>query len=147
MRLALHGGMNDERVLFYDGPCGLCQRVNLFVLARDRRDRFRFAALQSELARAVLRRHGRSAEALDTFYVVLGYGTLRERLLSKSTAAIDVLVTIGGVWRLAALARVIPAALRDRVYDWIARSRYRWFGRRDACALPRPEWRGKFLDA
>ncbi len=125
-------------ILFYDGVCGLCNRAVQFVLRHDTAGRFRFAALQSDFARAVLGRHGRDARELDTMYLLLDAGSPSERLLAKSDGILTILGELGGVWKLPAIARVLPRALRDRAYDFVARNRYRWFGRSDRCALPPP---------
>jgi predicted DCC family thiol-disulfide oxidoreductase YuxK len=133
-------------IILYDGVCGLCHRLNRFVLARDPTGRFRFAALQSALARETLARHGRDPLDLDTLYVVLGHGRPDERLLGKSEAALWILRELGGAWRAAAMLRVLPRWLRDPGYDLVARTRYRLFGRYDACPLPDPRHRARFLD-
>lgn len=135
-------------LLLYDGVCGLCNRVNRFVLAHDRSDQFRFSALQGELGRGLLTRHGQDAGQLNTFYVVVDRGTPEERLLSRSDAVVFVLRSLGGAWRAAGgLLGLLPRRLRDWGYDFIARNRYRWFGRLDSCPLPDPRHRMKFLDA
>jgi predicted DCC family thiol-disulfide oxidoreductase YuxK len=134
-------------ILFYDGVCGLCDRTVQFVLRHDRAGRFRFATLQSGVARAILTRHGRDARDLDTMYLVLDADTPGERLLCKSDGILAVLRELGGSWRLLAAAQLVPRGLRDWAYDWVARNRYRWFGRYDHCALPRPEVRERFLDS
>lgn len=136
----------DKLVIFYDGVCGLCNRLNRFVLRRDRRDRFRFASLQSGFAGEVLRRHGRDPADLDTLYVVVGHGTPQEHLLAKSTAALRVLAETGGVWRLTAPLRLLPRALRDSGYDLVAGTRYRLFGKHESCPLPAPDERDKFIE-
>ena len=134
-----------EAVLFYDGVCGLCDRVVQFVLRRDHKDRFRFAALQGDFARAALARHGRTTEVLDTIYLVLDRGTPHERLLAKSDAALETARRLGFPWRLLWVLRVLPRAWRDLAYDAVARNRYRLFGRAEACILPSPEHRSKFI--
>jgi predicted DCC family thiol-disulfide oxidoreductase YuxK len=139
-------GHGDAPIILYDGVCGLCHRLNRFVLARDRAERFRFAALQSDLARKILTRHGRDPRDLDTLYLVLGHGRPDERLLRKSDAALWILRELGGPWRAAGALRVVPRPLRDVGYDLVARTRYRLFGRYDACPLPDPRHRARFLD-
>ena len=133
-------------LILYDGVCGLCNRLNLFVLARDRTGIFRFASLQSNLGQTVLREFGKHPEDLDTFYVVAGYESAKPKLLSKATAALFVLKTIGGVWKLFSLLGILPARLLNWVYDLIARHRYRIFGRSDSCLMPIAHYRKRFLD-
>jgi predicted DCC family thiol-disulfide oxidoreductase YuxK len=127
-------------VVLFDGVCNLCNGAVRFVVRHDRRGRFRFASLQSEAGQALLRRHG--LDPADLFSVVLVDGG---RVTTRSDAALDVARGLGGAWRAAGLLRAVPRPVRDRVYDWVARNRYRWFGRRDACMLPSPELRARFL--
>jgi predicted DCC family thiol-disulfide oxidoreductase YuxK len=136
----------DAPIILYDGVCGLCNRLNRFVLARDPAGRFRFAALQSARAREILTRHGRDPRDLDTLYLVLGYGRADERLLRKSDAALWILRALGFPWRASAALRVLPVGLRDLGYDLVARTRYRLFGRYETCPLPEPRYRARFLD-
>jgi predicted DCC family thiol-disulfide oxidoreductase YuxK len=139
-------GPAEAPIILYDGVCGLCHRLVRFVLARDRAGRFRFAALQSDLVREILTRHGRDPRDLDTLYLVLGHGRSDERLLRKSDAALWILRALGGPWQAAGALHVVPRPLRDLGYDLVARTRYRIFGRYDACPLPDPRHRGRFLD-
>ena len=133
-------------IILYDGVCGLCNRLNQFVLKRDARDRFRFASLQSELAKNLLQHHGADAEDLDTVYVVRDYGAANENLLARSDAILYLLRELGGIWSLARVGRVIPRWLRDRLYNLVARNRYRVFGRSEVCMMPEARHRHKFLD-
>ena len=134
-------------LVLYDGVCGLCNGFVAFVWPRDRAGRFRFAALQGEAARAILARHGRDATALDTVFVVVDAGTPSERLLDRSAAGVYVLAQLGGAWRLAAaLLGWVPRPLLDLAYRLVARNRYRLFGRLDACPVPGPEHRERFIE-
>ena len=142
----LSGASDEAPLVLYDGVCGLCNRLNRFVIARDHAGRFRFAALQSPLARQILTRHGRDPRDLDTLYLVLSRGRPDERLLRKSDAALWILRALGGPWRAAVALRLVPRVVRDLGYDLVARTRYRLFGRYDACPLPDPRHRERFLD-
>lgn len=137
---------NSKPIIFYDGVCGLCNRLVQFVLRHDKRDYFRFAALQSNLARSTLQRHDRDAEDLDTVYVVVQYDQPTERLLARSDAILFLLKQLGGIWRVAALGKVLPRPVRDSIYGLVARNRYRVFGKSESCMLPAPKHRAKFLD-
>jgi predicted DCC family thiol-disulfide oxidoreductase YuxK len=129
-------------LLLYDGVCALCNGAVKFVLRRDRRAEVRFAALQGETATSLLAEHP-ALEAVDSMVWVDADGEVSIR----SDAAIAIGRYLGGFWGLAAaVARVVPRALRDAVYDLVARLRYRVFGRYDACPLPPPEHRARFLD-
>ncbi len=128
------------KIIVFDGVCVLCSRGVRFVLARDKAKRFRFAAMQSASGRDLLRRHGLDPDDPVSFLLIEG-----PTVFTDSEAAIRVLTDLGGGWRLAVLARIVPPALRDRLYRWIARHRYAWFGRREACLVPPPEFAGRFL--
>jgi predicted DCC family thiol-disulfide oxidoreductase YuxK len=134
-------------VLLYDGVCGLCNRLVRFTLRHDRKDTFQFAALQGPMAARILKRNGQSPVDLDTFYVVTAVDQPAEHLLARSDAALYVLRELGGGWSVVAMfGRVLPKVLRDAIYNTIARNRYRVFGKFDACPLPDPKDRHKFLD-
>jgi len=131
--------VNAPPVIYFDGYCGLCNGFVDFVLARDRARRFRFAPLQGTTARA---RFGDPGDVDPTTILLEEAGAVFER----STAALRIITALGGFWRLAGLLRLVPRFIRDAVYDWIARNRYGWFGKRDSCRLPSPEERAVFLD-
>ncbi len=133
-------------LVLYDGVCRLCNRSVQFVLERDRRARFQFASLQSATGQAMVARYGGSPEDLTTFYVVANFRTSGAHFYAKGDAALFVLHELGWPWKALLIARICPRAIRDRVYDIVARSRYRVFGRYDHCVLPRPEHRDRFID-
>lgn len=135
----------SQALILYDGVCGLCNGATQFALPRDRRDRFVFAPLQSELGKEVLARHNKPVDVLDTFYLVLDYGKPNERLIDRAHAAIGVLRELGMPWSLARALKLVPKPLLDVGYNFVAKNRYGWFGRTDRCVLPRPEWRHKFI--
>ena len=134
-------------IILYDGVCGLCNRLNQFVLKRDRNDRFRFAAMQSEFAGKVLERRGVNPQVLDTMYLLLNYSQPDERLVSRSDAAIQILTKLGGIWRaIASIVQLLPRWFRDKAYNLIARNRYQLFGKYQTCPIPDEKTRSKFLD-
>ena len=137
---------SHTHLLLYDGHCGLCSRLVQFVLMRDRRGVFRFARLQGDVGKAMVARSGGTTDRLTTFYVVTRFETREARVLTKSTAALFVAGELGWPWGVTRIARLVPAVLLDRVYDLIAATRYRTFGRREQCLMPRPEFRSRFLD-
>ena len=131
-----------RHLLLYDGHCGLCSRLVQFVLRRDRRGVFHFASLQSEAGRAVV-----PDADLTTFYAIANYRTAEAMRLSKSRAALFVMGSLGWPWKLVGLFDILPTALLDRLYDLVARNRYRVFGRREQCMMPRSEYRSRFIDS
>lgn len=134
-------------IIFYDGVCGLCNRLVQLSLKHDADGRLRFASLQSDFAAGVLQRHGFDSRDLDTLYVVEYNGLPEERISLRSDAVIAVLRQLGGFWAVvAAVLRVAPRWLRNWAYKIIARNRYRIFGRSDTCLLPENKYRDRFLD-
>lgn len=134
-------------VVLYDGVCGLCNRYVRFVLERDRRRQFRFASLQGAFGARALARHGLHLDGDPASIVLLeSPGSPHERAYLRSDAVLSILVGLGGPWRLAAGLRAVPRFLRDRVYDLVARVRYRIFGRLDSCPLPPRSDAARFLD-
>lgn len=129
-------------VLVFDGVCVLCSRSVQFVLRHDCEQRYRFATTQSAKGRALLMAHGLNPEQPQSVLLVEDGAACTE-----SSAMLRVLAGFGGGWRvLATLLRLVPRGLRDPVYRWIARRRYRWFGKRNVCYFPQPEDAGRFLD-
>jgi len=133
-------------IVLYDGVCGLCNRLNQFLLKRDHQDRLLFASLQSDLARKILDRHGADPSDLDTVYVVQNYEQSDERLLKRSDAILQAVGTLGGIWKISALGKIVPRPIRDMFYRLVATNRYRVFGKYDVCMMPEPKYRKKFLD-
>jgi predicted DCC family thiol-disulfide oxidoreductase YuxK len=128
-------------IIVFDGTCVLCSGWTAYLLRRDRARRFRFATTQSGAGRSLLRSHGISAENPSTF-LLLHSG----RAYVASDAVIHMFALIGGPWRAAAVAQVIPKRVRDSLYAFVARNRYRWFGRRASCFVPLPSDRDRFLE-
>ncbi|HVW59599.1 MAG TPA: thiol-disulfide oxidoreductase DCC family protein [Puia sp.] len=133
--------MKYTLVILFDGVCNLCNRSVQFILKRDREGRFRFASLQSPLGQALLERASLPAERFDSFVLVEN-----NRAYTRSSGALRVFRLLGAPWSLLCVFWIIPRPIRDSIYDWVARHRYRWFGKQDSCWLPRPEWKERFLD-
>jgi predicted DCC family thiol-disulfide oxidoreductase YuxK len=130
----------------YDGVCGLCNRLLQFVLKHDGRAVFNFASLQSDTGRTVVARWGGNPNELTTFYVIADFRTPHARFLTRSDAALFVMVQLGWPWKALGAARVFPKAFRNLIYDAIARSRYRIFGKFEQCLLPSADVRSRFID-
>ena len=135
----------DLRVILFDGVCNLCNGSVNWVIARDPQERFQFASLQSQAAEKLL--HGvideqELADLPDSIVLVDAAGAH-----VRSTAALRIAAGMGLPYSLARVFFAIPRPLRDLVYNWVARNRYRWFGRQESCMLPTPDLASRFLDA
>jgi predicted DCC family thiol-disulfide oxidoreductase YuxK len=135
-----------QSLVLYDGVCGLCNRANQFILARDPRGVFDFASLQSQVGRATLVRFHRNPDDMNTFFVVVDYRGGAPVLLAKARAALFVMKALGAPWRWLAVVGVLPDAILDRGYDLLARNRYRLFGRYESCVMPTAEYKRRFID-
>ena len=138
-------GVEGAHLGLYDGVCGLCSRLLQFLLERDHRAVFTFASLQSATGRATVERFGGNPGELRSFYVLANHRA-DARIFSRSSAALFAARELGWPWKVAILMRVLPTAMLDRIYDIVARSRYRLFGRLEHCLTPRPEFRNRFID-
>ena len=126
-------------VILFDGGCNLCNNSVLFIIRHDPRDRFRFASLQSPVGTALIHQYGMP----QTYGSVVLIENSKAYL--KSTAALRIARKLNGWWPLLYLFMVLPSFIRNRIYDWIARNRYRWFGRTDQCIRPTDQLRAKFI--
>lgn len=130
----------DSTILF-DGVCNLCNGFVQFVIQRDPTAQFHFASLQSEAGRQLLAAQGAAAPAEPETVMLIENG----RVYTHSTAALRILRRLRGPWSWLYAATVVPRPLRDAVYRFVAHHRYRWFGRQEACWLPTPELKARFL--
>ncbi len=134
--------VDSTATVLYDGDCALCDATVRFVLANDPSAHFRFAAIGSAAGARILGAFGRLA-ATTTSIVVIDAAGLHER----SGAALRIARGLRRPWCWFAVLAIVPAGMRDRLYDLVARNRYRWFGRRVACELPSAAERARFIDA
>ncbi len=132
---------HSQPVILFDGVCNLCSGAIQFIIRRDSRGRFRFASLQSAAGQMLMLQHKLSPQQLDTIILFEG-----DRCYTRSDAVLQIVKRLGGLWPLLYAGIALPRPLRDAFYRWVARNRYRWFGRRDQCMLPAPELRRRFLD-
>jgi predicted DCC family thiol-disulfide oxidoreductase YuxK len=134
-----------RRIVLYDGLCGMCDAVVQFLLRHDHKDAFRFAPQQGEAARQVLARHALDSATMETICVIENYNSPQEGVYTRSDAALRIADGLGGIWTLTLAARLLPRSFRDACYDFVARNRYRIFGRREECRLPCAEDKHRFL--
>ncbi len=135
-----------QLIILFDGVCNLCNSTVNFLIKRDSRRILRFAALQSETARKILKESSFSSEGVP---ISGNFNSIilveKGHLYLKSTAALKIIQCLGGVYSWAGIFLFIPQFIRDFIYDFIAKNRYRWFGKRDACMVPRSDIKSRFL--
>ncbi len=133
--------VEEPLIVLFDGVCNFCNASVQFVIDHDPRDRFRFAPLQSPLGGRLLKQGGLAGQKIESVVLVEA-----GRCWIKSTAALRIARRLRWPWPMLSLLILLPVGLRDLLYDWLARHRYRWFGRSDRCRMPTPELRRRFLD-
>lgn len=135
--------MNAElkKIILFDGVCNLCNNSVVFIIKRDKKDIFRFAAIQSTEGEKLIEKHGIDTSKTDSIILMEG-----DSYSVKSTAALKIAKHLKGAYPLLYIFIILPAFFRNWVYDIIAKNRYKWFGKKDICMIPTPELRSKFLD-
>lgn len=133
---------HPDHILLFDGVCHLCHGAVQFILRRDPQGQIHFASLQSKKGQELLASYDYpSAQMQSVVFITEG------RLYTKSDAVLHVGRKLNGAWPLLShIAKVFPRRLRDVVYDWIARNRYRWMGKAEQCMLPTPQIKSRFLE-
>ncbi len=129
----------NKPILFFDGICTLCNASVQFVIKRDKKNKFLFASLQSDVAKNILL-HKNHKINLDSIVLLFN-----DKIYTKSTAALLVLKELGFPYNIFAIFMFIPKVIRDYIYDFIAKNRYEWFGKRASCMVPNKDWIDKFL--
>ena len=127
------------KVVYYDGICNLCNGAVAFLLRADKAGVLHYASLQSKYAR-------RELGNLNTLPYLSVYFKDGDLLSSQSSAVIGIAGSLPWPWKAAVIFKVLPIGLRDAIYRWIASHRYQWFGKRESCLLPKPEWKKRFLE-
>ena len=132
--------MYQHSIILFDGVCNLCNGAVQFVIKRDNKNQFLFASLQSEEGKQILENYNFPVNKRDSFL-------LNEdgKVYDRSTAALRVLKNLSWPWSLLYGFIIVPKSIRDSVYNWTAKNRYQWFGRKDECMIPTPELKAKFL--
>jgi predicted DCC family thiol-disulfide oxidoreductase YuxK len=128
-------------IVLFDGVCNLCTWSVRFILRRDPQAYFRFASLQSPAGKRLLDAYGLHKQRNESVILIED-----DQVYARSDAALHIAARLSGVWPLLRVLLIVPRPLRDRVYDWIAAHRYRWFGRAEACLIPSTNLQNRFLE-
>ncbi len=135
-----HNQTNNPIVLF-DGVCNLCNSTVLWIIKHDPKRQFRFASLQGDYGQQVLKQFHLPPDALNSFILLKD-----NQIYTKSTGALKVAKALNGLWPMLYIFIIIPAFIRNSVYDLIAKNRYHWFGKKESCAIPSPALKDLFYD-
>lgn len=133
---------DDKKIILFDGVCNLCNSSIQFVIKHDKKNHYKFAALQSDVAKMLLNERGIDSSQIDSIILI----DPDTAYYIKSSAALEIGKSFGGGWRLLSIFEWVPRPIRDWIYDLIAKNRYSWFGKQNDCMIPTPELKAKFLD-
>ncbi|SNR34560.1 Predicted thiol-disulfide oxidoreductase YuxK, DCC family [Lutibacter agarilyticus] len=133
--------IKNKSIILFDGVCNLCNASVNFIIKHDKKERFIFASLQSDAAKEILLHFPAKKNKLDSVLLVEN-----NVIYDKSTAALLISSKLSGGFKLVSIFKLIPKFIRDAIYDFIAKNRYAWFGKKETCMLPAPEIKNRFLE-
>ncbi|WP_339661816.1 DCC1-like thiol-disulfide oxidoreductase family protein [uncultured Polaribacter sp.] len=132
----------NKKIILFDGICNLCNDAVLKVIKNDHKNNFVFAALQSKSGKEIINHLKIDVSKIDSI-ILYEPGVAYD---IKSTAALKIMKDFGGFWFLTQIFGILPISIRDFIYDYIAKNRYQWFGKKESCMIPTPELKAKFLN-
>lgn len=130
-----------KKIILFDGVCNLCDASVHYVIKHDKNDLFRFVALQSDLGQVILKHIGINPIHIDSIILY----EPEVAYYYKSSAALEIAKGLEGIFTLATLFQILPTGIRDFIYDFVAKNRYKWYGKKEVCLVPSPELLAKFL--
>lgn len=130
----------NHKIILFDGVCNLCNRSVNFIISKDSKDIFRFATLQSDIGMSLMSQHGINTTKTDSV-ILIDTNEYHER----SSAILQIVKNLSGGYALLYFFIIVPKCIRDWGYDYIAKNRYKWYGKKDSCMVPTPELVSKFL--
>ncbi|MBU2927177.1 thiol-disulfide oxidoreductase DCC family protein [Winogradskyella psychrotolerans] len=133
---------NNKQLILFDGVCNLCNSSVLYVIKRDKNENFLFAPLQSDIGKTIINKFNIDTEETDS---ILLYNPKKDKLTYKSTAALFVASQLRFPTNLLSIFLIVPGFIRNWVYTYIAKHRYKWYGKKESCMIPTPELKSKFL--
>ncbi len=132
----------NKKIILFDGVCNLCDSAVHFVIQHDAKDEFRFVALQSELGQQILKHIGINTVNIDSI-ILYEPGIV---YYYKSSAALEISKSLGGFFLFGTIFRIIPTRIRNYLYDYIAKNRYKWYDKKEQCMIPTEALKFKFLE-
>ena len=133
---------SNKKIILFDGVCNLCNSAIQFVINKDQREEYIFAPLQSNAAKKLLKERGIDTQNIDSIILI----EPNVVYYMKSDAALEIVKNLNTFWRCIHIFKVLPKGFRDFVYDYIAKNRYTWYGKKQQCMVPTPELKARFLD-
>jgi predicted DCC family thiol-disulfide oxidoreductase YuxK len=132
----------DKKIILFDGVCNLCDTAVQMIIKHDTKDVFRFVALQSDLGQKIIKHLGIDTSKTDSIILYQpGFA-----YYYKSEAVLEIAKDLGGIFYFGALFSIVPTSLNNHIYDYIAKNRYKWYGKKETCLIPTKELQAKFLE-
>jgi len=131
----------NKKIIPFDGVCNLCNNSINYVIDKDKHDVFRFVSLQSDLGQEIQQYIGYQDTNLNTIILYVP----GEAYYTKSSAAIKIMNEFGGLWKGINIFLILPESIRNIAYNYVAKNRYKWYGKEESCRIPTPELKAKFL--
>ena len=129
------------KIVLFDGVCNLCNSSVQFIIKHDKKKQFRFGSLQGNYGQAFLKKYNLPADNFNSFILQED-----DKVYTRSAGALRMLKHLGGGWSLLYGFIIVPKFIRDGIYNWFARNRYKWFGKREECMVPTPDLKARFLE-
>lgn len=134
--------MNEEKkIILFDGVCNLCNSCVRFIIKHDKRNQFLFGSLQGKAGQDYLQKFNLNATVFNSFILIEN-----DKVFTRSKAVLQVVKHLGGIWKLLYVFIILPKFIRDRMYDFVAKNRYKWFGKKEECLMPAAGLQSRFLD-
>jgi predicted DCC family thiol-disulfide oxidoreductase YuxK len=133
--------LSDKPIVLFDGVCNLCNSSVLFIVKCDFQSKLKFASLQSDYGAEQMKRFNLPPSSLNSVLLIKS-----GQLFQKSNAALEIARMLDGMWPGMYAFKIVPLFIRDFIYDWIAKNRYRWFGKKEECMIPTPEMKARFVN-
>ena len=133
--------VKNKSIVLFDGVCNLCSTSVIFIIKHDKKAQFLFASLQSDAAKEILLQYNSKKLKIDSIVLIQN-----NKFYEKSTAAIRIANDLSGGFKFLYLFIIIPKFIRDFVYDYIAKNRYKWYGQKEFCMIPTPEIKNRFIN-
>ena len=132
--------IENKKIIFYDGLCSMCNRFVRILITLDKKEKFLLASLQGKNGKILQKKFSKELHEVDS---VIFYN---KQVYTKTSAVINILSELGGIYKLAYIFNIIPSFISDSIYDYIARNRFQWFGKLDKCPMPEKKNISRFLD-
>ncbi len=131
----------DKPLVLFDGVCNLCDSAVQFIIRHDKKNKFLFASLQSDTGQKLLQQYKLPITEFNSFILLQ-----HNKVYTRSTGALKVARNLNALWPLLYLFIIVPKFIRDGVYNWVAKNRYKWFGKKDKCMIPTQQLKARFLN-